>query len=42
MQPVVKSLRRRLEHALLSYCALPEEDLLNRRYEKFRRIGSLS
>jgi acetyl-CoA carboxylase carboxyl transferase alpha subunit len=42
MQPVVKSLRRRLEHALLSYCALPAETLLNRRYDKFRKIGSLA
>ena len=42
MQPVVKSIRRRLEHALLSYCALPVEDLLDRRYDKFRRIGSLA
>jgi len=42
MQPVVKSLRRRMEHALLSYCALPAEELLNRRYDKFRKIGSLT
>lgn len=42
LQPVVKSLRRRLEHALLSYCALPVEVLLDRRYDKFRRIGSLA
>ena len=42
MQPVVKSLRRRLEHALLSYCALPADELLDRRYDKFRRIGSLT
>lgn len=42
MQPVIKSLRRRLEHALLSFCALPVEALLDRRYEKFRKIGSLT
>jgi acetyl-CoA carboxylase carboxyl transferase subunit alpha len=42
IQPVIKSLRRRLEHALLSFCALPVEALLDRRYEKFRKIGSLT
>lgn len=42
MQPVLKSLRRRLEHALYSFGALPVEELIERRYQKFRRIGSLT